>query len=67
MQNGNRLLLIRILASAVLCAMIITLAAWLLSRGCDIPAPWWVIGGLAIGGVVGADIITTYFTKGAGK
>ncbi len=67
MQNGTRLLVIRILSSAVLCAMIISLAAFLISRGKDIPAPWWVIGGLAIGGVVGADIITSYFSKGETK
>ena len=67
MQNGTRLLVIRILSSAILCAMIIGLAAWLISLGLAIPAPWWVIGGLAIGGVVGADIITTYFAKGVDK
>lgn len=67
MQNGTRLLMTRILASAILCAMIIALAAWLISQGNDIPAPWWVIGGLAIGGVVGADIITTYLAKGVEK
>jgi len=47
--------------------MIIMLAAYLIHMGHEIPTPWWVIGGLAIGGVVGADIITTYFSKGSGK
>ena len=67
MQNGNRILVIRIITSGLLCALVIALAAWLIRSGFDIPAPWWVIGGLAIGGVVGADVITTYFAKGATK
>lgn len=64
MENGNRILVIRIISSGLICAMIVGLAAYLISLGKDIPAPWWVIGGLAIGGVVGADVITTYFAKG---
>lgn len=64
MQNGNRILTIRIITSGFLCALVIGLAAWLIHAGYQIPAPWWVIGGLAIGGVVGADVITTYFAKG---
>lgn len=66
MQNGNRILIIRILTSGTLCGLVIGLAAWLIHAGFEIPAPWWGIGGLAIGGVVGADVITTYFAKGGG-
>jgi hypothetical protein len=54
---------IRIIASAVLCAMIIGLAAWLLALRIEVPAVWWGIGGVAVTGVVGADIITTYRAK----
>jgi hypothetical protein len=66
MQNGNRILMVRITISGLLCAMVIGLAGWLIHAGYEIPAPWWVLGGLAIGGVVGADVITTYFAKGGG-
>ena len=65
MSNGNRILVIRIITSGLLCALVIALAAWLIHSGHSIPAPWWVIGGLAISGVVGADVVTTYFAKGA--
>ena len=63
MQNGTRIMAIRIVASACLCAMIIGLAAWLLSLQVEVPAVWWGIGGVSVTGVVGADIITTYRAK----
>lgn len=67
MLNGNRLLIIRIVTSGMICSLVIGLAAYLIEHGHDIPAPWWVIGGLAIAGVVGTDVITSYLTRGGAE
>ena len=55
--------MIRILASAAISLIAIVCGAWLLAIGREIPVAWWGVSGLAVGGVVGADVITTYLTK----
>lgn len=62
-MNGTRLMVIRIVASAILSAMIIGLAAWMLVEGVEVPAVWWGLGGVAVTGVVGVDIISAYRQK----
>ena len=58
MSNGQRIIVLRIIASAVISLTTICGATWLMDRGVDIPTAFWIISTLAVGGVAGADIIT---------
>lgn len=64
MRNGNVLVLVRVVGSTVISLIATIAAAWLLSLGVDIPVSYWIISGLAVAGVVGADVAHTYLSKG---
>lgn len=64
MTNGNMLVLVRVLGSTLISIIATVAAAWLLSLGVDVPISYWIISGLAIAGVVGADVARSYLSKG---
>jgi len=58
MSNGNRIIVLRILASTVISLAALICAAWLMEKGIELPSAFWMIAVLAVGGVAGADIVT---------
>jgi len=56
LQNGN-LTIFRVLASFVIGITTVAGAIWLLHEGVDIPFEYWTVAMVAIGGVVGIDVI----------
>jgi hypothetical protein len=57
MRNDKVIRLIRVLASTAIGLTALVAAALLLYHGIVVPAPWWLIAVLAVGGVTGADVI----------
>lgn len=53
-MNPNRLLAIRVIGSVVVVVVAMLCAAYLLINHVDVPAAWWGIAGVAVGGIVGA-------------
>ena len=57
MHNDKVIRLIRVLGSTVISVTALIAAAILLDHNIIVPAPWWLIATLAVGGVTGADVI----------
>jgi hypothetical protein len=57
-MNGNRIVLLRILASTIIGLTAMIIAGWLMHDGIAVPTAWWIIATLAVGGVAGADVVT---------
>jgi len=53
-MNANRLLAIRVIGSVVVVIIAMLCAGYLLLNRVDVPAAWWGIAGVAVGGIVGA-------------
>jgi len=58
MANGNRITLVRIVASAIISLVTITWAGLLLQSSCVIPTAFWTVAIVAVGGVTGADVVS---------
>jgi hypothetical protein len=67
MQNGNRIRVIRILASLAIALTALTGGAYLIRCGNQLPDAWWYLSCLAVAGVVGADAVAAFLTKGGEK
>ncbi|GAH98166.1 unnamed protein product [marine sediment metagenome] len=63
MSNHNRIVIIRIVASTLLGLMALGGGAALASRGIEVPAMWWVVAVLAVGGVVGAEVVSAVMRR----
>lgn len=67
MQNGKVITTIRIVASTLISLTALIAAAVLLYHGIVVPAPWWLIATLAVGGVTGAEVISALVQKRGGE
>lgn len=68
MSNGQRIIVLRVLASSLISLTAILAATWLMEKGILIPTAFWIIATLAVGGVAGADVVTAILhTKQGGS
>lgn len=63
MSNQNRIVIIRIIASTVLGLVALAGGGILAWSGIEVPAMWWMLALLAIGGVVGAEVVTAVMRR----
>ena len=61
LQNGN-LTIFRVLASFIIGITTVAGSIWLLHEGVDIPFEYWTVAMVAIGGVVGIDVVVAVLT-----
>lgn len=57
MSNDKVIRLVRVAASTLIGMTALLAGAFLLFHGIVVPAPWWLIATLAVGGVTGADVL----------
>ncbi|MBA7659110.1 hypothetical protein ES703_67075 [subsurface metagenome] len=63
MSNHNRIAIIRIVASTLLGLMALGGGAALAWRGIEVSAMWWAVAVLAVGGVVGAEVVSAVMRR----
>ncbi|GAH91344.1 unnamed protein product [marine sediment metagenome] len=63
MSNHNRIVIIRIVASTLLGLVALAGGAALALRGIEVPAMWWALAILAVGGVVGAEVVSAVMRR----
>ncbi|GAI11107.1 unnamed protein product [marine sediment metagenome] len=66
MSNHNRIVVIRIVASTMLAIIALAAGVGMTITGLEVPAGWWVVTVLAVGGVVGAEVVGALMRRKGG-